>query len=697
MGLTRSPQKLDIVDWSGGLNTLFEENKIWDNETPDCENVMVTKNGVITRRPWTAQLGTTQPGAYPVTWLFSFQQYDQSSELLKVHNADLYRWSGTAWWSLKSGLTAGLETRMLVYDGFVGSATVTGTATGTQTTTTMQDTWKAWNIDSYKWYILQIAPTAQVSTFTIATNPWAGETIVVGAKTYTFVASWATGDQINIGATADDTANNIETKIDTDTAYTLCTATSPTNTVICTANTAWVPFAVLGDGTKITVLTGTANYYGESHPIKSNTLNVLTIDGLFDTIPTTAVTAYSIKSTDLVSYFFNGTDKCFKYDGTSVADVETIPKGSIVTVFDKRFYVVPKGQENQLYYSAYDDVENFQKATITGTGTGIIRPPSPDPIVGIRAKGDSLIIYKTKSKWIHTWTTDSYGNLSPTIQIMENEAGAYNDQIIEVNNDLWNLSKTWVTRIGAQEWFISTGFSQIRADSVSDKIKNLINLTAESQKVYSRMHFDGRFVYLSVDTGELATNDTMFLYDTTFNSWWKYTLGANCFVTHNGTTYYWDVATGKVWYFSSSVYTDDGSAFTSYYKTKVHNLGDFDAYKYLYQCNLELENLTSEMTLTVFSENNVSKSTFGSSFSTGTGTGNTFGTLMFGNLVFGRWQGTTTNISSFKRPRKQLNITGQTFQLKVSDNDTNGTFVLTSINLLYRPHQKGYFPVGYKF
>jgi hypothetical protein len=51
MRLTRNTQELRIMDWSGGLNTLFEKNRIKDNETPDCQNVIATKNGVITKKP----------------------------------------------------------------------------------------------------------------------------------------------------------------------------------------------------------------------------------------------------------------------------------------------------------------------------------------------------------------------------------------------------------------------------------------------------------------------------------------------------------------------------------------------------------------------------------------------------------------------------------------------------------------------
>jgi hypothetical protein len=64
-----------------------------------------------------------------------------------------------------------------------------------------------------------------IMTINVATNPAADETFGIGTKTYTFKNSGATGDQINLGATAALTAVNIITKINADNASgTQCSA-----------------------------------------------------------------------------------------------------------------------------------------------------------------------------------------------------------------------------------------------------------------------------------------------------------------------------------------------------------------------------------------------------------------------------------------------------------------------------------------
>jgi len=64
----------------------------------------------------------------------------------------------------------------------------------------------------------------EIMVVSVTTNPVATETIGIGTKTYTFVASGATGDQINIGTAEADTALNIIAKINVDRADAGCAA-----------------------------------------------------------------------------------------------------------------------------------------------------------------------------------------------------------------------------------------------------------------------------------------------------------------------------------------------------------------------------------------------------------------------------------------------------------------------------------------
>lgn len=88
---------------------------------------------------------------------------------------------------------------------------------------------------------------------TVVSQPNISDVLIVGSKTYIFVASGATGDQINIGADTTVTAANIAAKITADTATTSCAASNTANVVNLVANAAGEnDIELVSDGVRIT-------------------------------------------------------------------------------------------------------------------------------------------------------------------------------------------------------------------------------------------------------------------------------------------------------------------------------------------------------------------------------------------------------------------------------------------------------------
>lgn len=99
------------------------------------------------------------------------------------------------------------------------------------------------------------APSAAVAatgTLTVVTNPAATETIAVAGTVFTFVASGATGDQINIGATAADTATAIATAVNALASVNAAAVGAVVTVTAATAGTAGNAIALVGNGAKIT-------------------------------------------------------------------------------------------------------------------------------------------------------------------------------------------------------------------------------------------------------------------------------------------------------------------------------------------------------------------------------------------------------------------------------------------------------------
>lgn len=109
---------------------------------------------------------------------------------------------------------------------------------------------------SYQEFI--VTDDAGVATYaaailTLVSQPTTGDSLTVGNKVYAFVASDATGDQINIGVSTAATAINISAKVNIDTVGALSTATSSLNVVSLIANSAGTnSIALESDGTRIT-------------------------------------------------------------------------------------------------------------------------------------------------------------------------------------------------------------------------------------------------------------------------------------------------------------------------------------------------------------------------------------------------------------------------------------------------------------
>lgn len=110
------------------------------------------------------------------------------------------------------------------------------------------------------------AAVAATGTLTVVTNPAATETIAVAGTVFTFVASGATGNQINIGANETETATAIAAAVNALAAVNAAADGAVVTATAATAGTDGNAIALVGNGAKITrsgaTLTGGANASG---------------------------------------------------------------------------------------------------------------------------------------------------------------------------------------------------------------------------------------------------------------------------------------------------------------------------------------------------------------------------------------------------------------------------------------------------
>lgn len=96
------------------------------------------------------------------------------------------------------------------------------------------------------------AAVAATGTLTVVTNPAAAETIAVAGTVFTFVASGATGNQINIGANTGATATAIAAAVNALASVYAADVGAVVTVTAATAGTAGNAIALVGNGAKIT-------------------------------------------------------------------------------------------------------------------------------------------------------------------------------------------------------------------------------------------------------------------------------------------------------------------------------------------------------------------------------------------------------------------------------------------------------------
>lgn len=96
----------EIRDFSGGLNDKFDDNLIEDNQASDCQNVIATRVGSLTKRSGQAALNAGTLGG-AIQGLHSFY-YGSSRKLVAAANGAVYYWdtATNAFVAIKSGLHA---------------------------------------------------------------------------------------------------------------------------------------------------------------------------------------------------------------------------------------------------------------------------------------------------------------------------------------------------------------------------------------------------------------------------------------------------------------------------------------------------------------------------------------------------------------------------------------------------------------
>lgn len=415
-------------------------------------------------------------------------------------------------------------------------------------------------------------------------------------------------------------------------------------------------------------------------------------------------------------YIWNGTDGGAYFDGSAVTRPGTMPKAKFSVYYqNKHIASGVDGQPSRLYISNLTNASDFTVTTggtqpqpdntndsengnpnvpgatvfagtpaLTEANVIDIRKNDGDKITGLGVFQDVLIVFKERA--IYQVTFDSSGN--PTVTPITYATGCISHRsIVNVENDMSFMSREGHRVLGNEPQF----FTAIRTQVLSIRIQQSIDAIAK--QYYSRcngIYADNKYI-LSYPTGTSSSIAKTFTYDRRFQAYCLWTnWNAQAMIKfidsdNSENLYFLDDGGTQVYKRSVGTYSDNGSAIEAYIVSKAQALDNPDITKFWVDLRLMFRRLTGQVTLTVYSDDNVTVGTA----TIGSGSTRGLGLNMLGGFKLGTDGETTSgdNVSTFvDNPQSVgLNLDSRTIKFKIYNNRVNENFVLLGYIYAYYP------------
>jgi len=357
----------------------------------------------------------------------------------------------------------------------------------------------------------------------------------------------------------------------------------------------------------------------------------------------------------------NGSDALRKYDGTTVSDFITTPKGTLLANHTSRAWVSGSTTyPNRIFYSDIADPITF------GANSFIdVNPGDGDKILAIEPLLDNLVIYKRKSLWV------LYGDDSDnfTLKRMPFEGGCISGKtVVAGNNNHYFLGNEGV-------YIFDGAIVRIISEKIASKIRD-IGQPENAVACYYRNQY-----WLAYTSSGGTYNDRILMHDTLWRSWWYYEgINARClFVAKGGndeeTLYIGDPVNGFV-YEGDTGNNDATAAISFYYKTKAHDMGIPERKKRFRKAYIEIDTTTANSSLLFGYAKDLADSFTSTSIST-QGSGDLWDTAVWD---VDTWDDTSLIVN-------KSSVSGQSYfvQFKFSNNNADEPQKVYGYTIYWRP------------
>lgn len=344
---------------------------------------------------------------------------------------------------------------------------------------------------------------------------------------------------------------------------------------------------------------------------------------------------------------------------------------------------------------------NNEKFDLANGGNFInIEQDSGDDIVQLASFRDRIIVFKQKSIWQITLTSEQVGNFfvtTPNLQLITNSYGCIAPKsVIAVENDLFFLSRTGVNTLGYQTGF---AFDLLRSNEISLKIRPFFDSLTISQKTGAIATYFMK-KYLIAFPG---LNKTM-IFDTERAAWMgPWNVDGNVFEVYfdsnnNEHLLFGHDDSTNVDEYADSYTTDNGTAITTTLRTKQEDFGDWSLFKNIRNIFLQFRNITGTLAADIRLEQRNGSIITAKSFNVVPNTGNSgWGADMWGTALWGSSNVGGGGTDSQQTIRwRELNKLARTLQMTIRTTNSTDNYELLGIRGDAKPVGSGVRPSSWK-
>jgi hypothetical protein len=637
----RQQKKVEFVwdTFRKGLNTLLRENEVDPQELTQADNILLKGKGIPTKRWGTSLYYTAGNATGSVRGLSGFYKSDGTNELLAITD-----------------------------DGYLTKKN------GTSFSTLTGASWAS----GYNVYMAQLSNKMYIVN---------GQRELVRYSSPTLVGFPTIAIPVITGATNLSNATGSTTK-----AYRVTAISQVGETLGSTEFTLANQPATLGDpagGTIRLTWTGVSTASGILQGF-----NIYGRDGGNERFIAGVVAGTTFFDDD-------GSAIPSEFTFPPTADTTGGPKAKFIMRFqDRLVFAGIAGEPSKVVISGREP--NQEKFDISYGGNYInIEKDSGDDIVQIASFRDRIIVFKQRSIWQITLSSEQVGNFfvtTPNLQLITNSYGCVASRsVVPVENDLYFLSRTGVNTLGYQTGF---AFDLLRSNEISIKVRPYFEALSISQKMNAvATYFNKRFIIAFP-----GLNQSM-VFDTERAAWvGPWTVDAQVFEKYFDTDSNEHLLLGhddsvSVDEMSDSYTTDNGTAIATTLKTRQEDFGDWSLYKNIRNLFVQFRNITGSTNVDIRLEQRNGLTITANSFSVLPNNGDSgWGADLWGSALWGSSNtagGNTDSAQQIIRWR-ELNKTARTIQMTVKTSNTGDNYELLGIRGDATPQGSGVRPHSWK-